>query len=1218
MRKTRIRIAAITSFLMLIFLVVNGQQPNNIAKWISTQSRSSIANPDLYKQAAPTRSVPTLKDGHFLEINNNTLASLLVDNPTMIEISLPVNNHETITLLLGKVEVTAPDFIVSAKGNESKSLNYTQGIHYRGIIKGDNQSIASMSFFNNEVSGFYSSSKGDYTIGKVKNENDLYAVYNEKLEPHPSFNCFSETLDNHFDRPKQIDDRGVACKVVKVYFECDYKMYQDKGSSVSNVTDYVTAFFNQVATLYQNENIDIQISQITVWNTVDPYANLTSTSAVLNSFLSTLGPNFNGDVAHFLTTRNLGGGIAYVDVLCNKNYAFGVSAIYNTYSNVPTFSWTIECVTHELGHNLGSPHTQSCTWPGGAIDNCYATEGGCPPGPPPVNGGTIMSYCHLTNYGINFNNGFGPLPGNLIRTKVTNASCLAQNGVVPTGLTTTNITSSSATLNWGSVPNTTEYTIQYKLATSTAWITAGTSATTTFNLTGLVANTNYNWRVKTACSDNSAAASFTTLSGSTCNVPTNLVTSSITSSSAIVSWAGVSGATNYTVQYKLSSSGTWTVLAPVTGTSLSLTGLLASTTYNWQVKANCSSYSATQSFTTTSSGGCNAPTNLVSSSITATSAVLSWSAVSGASNYTVQYKLSSASIWITLSTVTGTTTTLTGLTASSNYNWQVKANCSVYSTIASFTTLQSGGCAIPTNLTTTNITSTSAQLNWASVGGATTYTVQYKLSTSTVWITLITLPQTSVLFNGLTPSTTYNWQVKANCSGYSNPVTFTTAGSGECTPPTGLTTSSITENSAILSWSAVSGATTYTLQYKLASSSTWITLITTSATAISFTGLSPSTTYNWQVKANCSAYSATASFTTNAPACTVPTGLQSSNITYNSASVSWSLVPNSTSYIVEYRLSTSSTWIPAGTTTNTFMTLSNLISNTAYAWHVKTNCSVFSPDASFTTLSGSCNPPANLTTGSITSSAAVLGWDYVSGATSYTIQYKLASSTIWTTLAPVYVNSFTLSGLLASTSYNWQIKANCSAYSAAVTFTTLALSGGCTAPTGLFVNNMYPTSVLCNWDQVPGATSYILIYKISTNVSWTVISNITSISQVLSGLQPATNYTWYVKANCATAFSAPATFTTPGGLPAIPDAINQYRLYPNPVKDQFHLQLDNEIEIPTGTVEIYSLDGRLKQQAKIDSNDMILSTSELASGIYLVRIAREGIAPQVLKFVKEE
>ena len=100
-------------------------------------------------------------------------------------------------------------------------------------------------------------------------------------------------------------------------------------------------------------------------------------------------------------------------------------------SNLPTYSWNVEVITHELGHNFGSPHTQSCSWPGGALDNCYATEEGCPPGPAPTNGGTIMSYCHLTLTGINFANGFGIYPGNLIRSRTQ--ECLG-SAVAPSNL----------------------------------------------------------------------------------------------------------------------------------------------------------------------------------------------------------------------------------------------------------------------------------------------------------------------------------------------------------------------------------------------------------------------------------------------------------------------------------------------------------------------------------------------------------------------------------------------------------------------------------------------------------------------------------------------------------------------------------------------------------------------------------------------------------------
>lgn len=1220
MLKPLIRNIVAASILMLFFFAANGQAPNNLAKWISNQTRSRIVSPDLYKKAETTRSVPNLKDGHFLEIDNNVLASLMVDKPAVLTINLPGEGNQSKKLVLARVQVTTPDFILNAKGKESNSINYNEGVHYRGIIEGDNQSVAAMSFFDNEVTGFYSSAAGDYTLAKVKNENNLYAVYNDKLEPHAEVGCFTESLETPYEPLNEIDTRGVGCKVVKVYFECDYQFYLDKGSNITSVSNYVTAFFNQVATLYQNENIDIQISQITVWDSVDPYASLNSTSAVLNSFLSNTGPNFNGDLAHFLSTRNLGGGIAYVDVLCVKSYAFGVSQIYNTYSDVPAYSWTVEVVTHELGHNLGSAHTHSCSWPGGPIDNCYTPEGSCSPGPAPTNGGTIMSYCHLTSYGINFNNGFGPLPGNKIRDRVTNSSCLAQNGVVPTGLSASNITSSSATLNWSAVQNATEYTIQYRIVNASSWTTAGTSATNSYNLTGLSSSTTYEWRVKTSCSEYSTISSFTTSSSTGCAIPSNLTTSSITSNSAIISWSAVSGANNYTVQYKVSTSGTWVTLSPVTTTSLSLTGLLAFTTYNWQVKANCSEYSATQSFTTLQSSGCSAPANLQTSSITNSSANLSWGAVSGAISYTVQYKVSSATSWNTLSPVTGTSTSLTGLLSSTTYSWQVKANCSDYSASINFTTLQSSGCSAPINLTTSNITNNSALLSWSAVSGATNYTLQYKLASSNVWITLITLTQTSITFNGLASSTTYNWRVKANCSDYSSAATFTTLSSSNCSTPTGLTTSNITSTSALLSWGAVSGASNYTIQYKLGSSSTWTTLITITSTSITFTGLAPSTTYNWRVKANCSEYSNQATFTTSGTSCSAPVGLSATNITSSSALVLWNSVQNATQYTVQYRIGSTGSWVTAGNTSGTSLSLTGLANGTTYQWHVKANCSDYSTNGSFTTTSGSCNAPTGLTTSSITNSSAVLSWGAVSGASNYTIQFKLASSNTWSTLATITGTTISVTGLTSATTYNWKVKASCSEYSAPVSFTTTSGSSDCVPPTGLTTTNITSTSGKCNWNIVSGATSYILLYKVTNSSTWTQVNNIQTNSLTLNNLQSGTNYTWMVKANCATNFSSPTTFNTltSFGLPVVEDERLQLKLYPNPVVNDFHLEFDNAKELPIGSVGIYSIDGKLKYQTKIESNDMIFNTSDLSAGMYIVRVDMKGLRPQVLKFVKED
>jgi len=129
-----------------------------------------------------------------------------------------------------------------------------------------------------------------------------------------------------------------------------------------------------------------------------------------------------------------GGGIAYVNVLCAGKYGVGYSGLANGFSDAPLFSWTVEVLAHEIGHNVASPHTHSCSWgPNNnePIDCCGANAGypesncnGVCDIPDPSNGGTIMSYCHLRNgVGINFNHGFGEVTDKM-QDAIANASCL--------------------------------------------------------------------------------------------------------------------------------------------------------------------------------------------------------------------------------------------------------------------------------------------------------------------------------------------------------------------------------------------------------------------------------------------------------------------------------------------------------------------------------------------------------------------------------------------------------------------------------------------------------------------------------------------------------------------------------------------------------------------------------------------------------------------------
>ena len=99
----------------------------------------------------------------------------------------------------------------------------------------------------------------------------------------------------------------------------------------------------------------------------------------------------------------------------------------------------------------------------------------------------------------------------LIVTGITGTPVVC-NATVPTGVTTSGISSAEATVNWAAVTGTT-YDVRYKAISASSWSTSAVS-TTTKTLSGLAASTTYEVQVRSKCpSENSAystSVNFTT------------------------------------------------------------------------------------------------------------------------------------------------------------------------------------------------------------------------------------------------------------------------------------------------------------------------------------------------------------------------------------------------------------------------------------------------------------------------------------------------------------------------------------------------------------------------------------------------------------------------------------------------------------------------------------------------------------------------------------
>ncbi len=607
---------------LLLTLLSHAQQPGQVAGSITALKGQGVQFPirSLFQQvqrslATDLRWSAAISNAEVLALDQQAITSVLAQRPSYFALELP--SLEGIMVLdLEYVEIFTTDFTV-LKASTNSAASIDPGAHYRGMVRGVPGSIAAISIFNNEVMGLVSDAEGDHVLGRLADgTDDMHVFYREAdlLVPHTA-TCDAVDDGEVYD-PSVILMEGSpkTTKCVRFYWEVNYDIFQGKGS-VANATSYVTGLFNQSATLYANDGISVLLSQVFVWDVASPYTQ-TNTGDLLDQFGVTR-TSFNGDLAHLLGYAG-GGGIAWLNTLCSSNTSarMAYSDINSTYQNVPTYSWSVEVVTHEQGHNLGSKHTHACAWNGNntAIDGCGPaagySEGSCAQGPLPSStvGGTIMSYCHLTSSTIKFANGFGPQPAALIVSKVNNGTCLTNCATTcnaPSGLSAGSITMSSALLSWTVASGAVTYNLQWKPASSGTWTTITGITGTSYSLMGLGAGAAYNFQVMTVCSGGSSAyataVNFTT-STAACAVPSGLSVGSITSSSASLSWGAVTGAVSYNLQWKLSSAGTWTTVNGITATSHALSGLAASSSYDFQVMTACSgnssAYSSTASFTT--------------------------------------------------------------------------------------------------------------------------------------------------------------------------------------------------------------------------------------------------------------------------------------------------------------------------------------------------------------------------------------------------------------------------------------------------------------------------------------------------------------------------------------------------------------------------------------------------------------------------------------------
>ncbi len=194
---------------------------------------------------------------------------------------------------------------------------------------------------------------------------------------------------------------------------------------------------------------------------------------------------------------------------------------------------------------------------------------------------------------------------------------------------------------------------------------------------------------------------------------------------------------------------------------------------------------------------------------------------------------------------------------SSNYSKYLagtkNASSTAHPTVATFEKGASTVVTVPTIATTTPDETTIA-LTWDTINDAAGYEVQFKEKDSSYWTIAGTVTETSLTIEGLDLQTTYEIRVRTvfadSYSDFSETVEVTTLG---VVIPAVPTISSVDCGSKTLkvTWGAVDRATSYSLQYKKSTETTWTAAVTQqNVLEYTITGLTKLTSYDIQVRSH--------------------------------------------------------------------------------------------------------------------------------------------------------------------------------------------------------------------------------------------------------------------------------------------------------------------------------------------------------------------------------
>jgi len=619
-------------------------------------------------------------------------------------------------------------------------------------------------------------------IEPYSNDKKVYAAFkSERKKGQLPWNCSTtekqmvSSINDQVLNMNLVGRSGGNLKTMRLAQSCNGEYSNYFGATSSAQVSLVLAAYNNTLTrcngIYEKDlalhlNLIAASTNVIYYNpATDPYTTLSSWNAQLETTLVSLIGEANYDIGHMFGASGGGGNAGCIGCICinrNGNTNGKGSGITSPADGIPQGdNFDIDYVAHEIGHQLGANHTFSMSSEGTGVNKEVGS------------GITIMGYAGITSQDV--------APHSIEIFHQASIAQIQTNLGIKTCPITTSIAGNNSTPVVASVPN-------YTIPRSTPFALTGSATDADGNALTYCWEQNDN--STTTGTSSVASATKTTGPNWISFLPTSSPTrlfprlSSILAGSLITGTLGGDAATDVEA----------------------LSSVARTLNFRLTVRDNAP-YSST-----IPSVGQTEITNTVVTvngtagpfAVSAPNTALSWAAgstqtITWSVNSTNLSPINCANVKISLSTDGGQTfpTVLAAntpndgtealvipATQSTTARIKIEAVGNIFFDISNtnFSITAPPLCGDATSLASSAVGTNTATISWSTVANVTSYTVDYKLNASTIWlpVTLATLTSTTATLTGLTQGSLYNWRVRSNCT--AGPGNFVTANFTTTTP----------------------------------------------------------------------------------------------------------------------------------------------------------------------------------------------------------------------------------------------------------------------------------------------------------------------------------------------------------------------------------------------------------------------------------------------------